>query len=114
MLWPDSKLPLPKFGEFRHGLLETITLEEDQFLKAVSKSVDKSAAKDAFIFVHGYNVTFEDAARRTGQFAFDLRFIGAPILYHYCPRQDRPVAWSAENTRLWRIPASYLGEGLRF
>jgi hypothetical protein len=33
---------------------------------------------------------------------------------HYCPRQDRPVAWSAENTRLWRIPASYLGEGLRF
>jgi esterase/lipase superfamily enzyme len=35
--------------------------------------------KDAFVFIHGYNVSFEDAARRTGQFAYDLKFVGAPI-----------------------------------
>ena len=33
---------------------------------------------------------------------------------HCCPRQDRPVAWSAENTRLGGTPVSYLGGGLRF
>ena len=35
------------------------------------------------------------------------------IPYHYCPRQDGPVARPAENTRLGRTPVGYLGEGLR-
>ncbi len=38
---------------------------------------------DAFVFVHGFNNTFEDAARRAGQIAHDLRFRGAPILYSW-------------------------------
>ncbi len=38
---------------------------------------------EAFIFVHGFNVTFEDAARRTAQIAYDLQFRGAPILYSW-------------------------------
>jgi esterase/lipase superfamily enzyme len=37
--------------------------------------------KDAFIFVNGCNVSFEDAARRTGQFAYDLEFLGVLIFY---------------------------------
>jgi esterase/lipase superfamily enzyme len=52
-----------------------------EFFEAVQTRVNDSAAKDAFVFVHGYNVSFEDAARRTGQLAYDLQFDGAPILY---------------------------------
>ena len=37
--------------------------------------------KEAFIFVHGYNTTFDDSVRRTAQMAFDLDFDGAPIAY---------------------------------
>jgi esterase/lipase superfamily enzyme len=86
------------------ALLETTTLDEDYFLKAVSESVAKSAAKDAFIFVHGYNVTFEDAARRTGQFAFDLRFIGAPILYSW-PAKGRVRDYLADEANvIWTVP----------
>jgi len=33
---------------------------------------------------------------------------------HCCPRQDRPVAGVAENTRLGGAPVDYLGGGLRF
>ena len=33
--------------------------------------------------------------------------------YHCCPRQDGPVARSAENTRLGGAPMGYLGVGLR-
>ena len=33
---------------------------------------------------------------------------------HCCPRQDRPVAGPAENTRLGGTPVGYLGGGLRF
>ena len=38
---------------------------------------------EAFVFVHGYNVTFEDAARRTAQIAHDLEFRGAPIMFSW-------------------------------
>ena len=41
------------------------------------------APKQAFIFVHGFSVSFEDAARRTAQMAFDMRFQGAPIFYSW-------------------------------
>src|ERR1035441_3711557 len=34
--------------------------------------------------------------------------------HHCCPRRDRTVAWSAENTRLGRTSVDYLGGGLRF
>ena len=35
-------------------------------------------------------------------------------LNHCCPRRDRPVARTAENTRVGGSPVSYLGGGLRF
>lgn len=44
---------------------------------------------EAFVFVHGFNNSFEDAARRTAQIASDLKFRGAPILYSW-PSQGSP------------------------
>lgn len=38
---------------------------------------------DALIFVHGYNVSFEDCVRRTAQFAVDLEFPGIAIAYSW-------------------------------
>jgi esterase/lipase superfamily enzyme len=68
----------------KHITLEAIrTLEEEAFFRNVSESVARAAAKDAFVFIHGYNVSFEDAARRTGQIVFDLHFVGAPIFYSW-------------------------------
>lgn len=68
----------------KHIVLQEVTsLEEGAFYEKVRQRVAGSAAQDAFIFVHGYNVDFKSAARRTGQFAFDLGFVGAPILYSW-------------------------------
>ena len=39
--------------------------------------------KDAFVFIHGFNVSFEDAVFRTAQFAYDLQVPIAPILYSW-------------------------------
>jgi esterase/lipase superfamily enzyme len=39
--------------------------------------------RQAFVFVHGFNVTFAEAARRTAQIAYDLKFEGAPIMYSW-------------------------------
>jgi tetratricopeptide (TPR) repeat protein len=48
-------------------LLSVDETDKAQFFKDVSARVKKSAGKSAFIFVHGYNVTFTDAARRTAR-----------------------------------------------
>ncbi|QDU16797.1 hypothetical protein CA11_46320 [Gimesia maris] len=48
---------------------------------------------EAFIFVHGFNNSFEDAARRTAQIAYDLKFKGAPLMYSW-PSQEKGSIWA--------------------
>jgi esterase/lipase superfamily enzyme len=43
----------------------------------------KPWTREALVFVHGYNVTFETAARRTAQLAYDLNFRGVPLMYSW-------------------------------
>lgn len=82
----------------KHIVLATIeSLEEEAFLKNVSDAVAESATREAFVFVHGYNVKFEDAARRTGQIAFDLNFVGAPIFYSW-PSNGRVEDYTFDET----------------
>lgn len=63
-------------------LLATLPLNQAAFLARVNQSM-QGARKQAFVFVHGYNVTFESAAMRTAQIAFDMKFNGAPIFYSW-------------------------------
>ena len=82
----------------KHIVLASIeSLEEEAFLKTVSDAVAESATHEAFVFVHGYNVKFEDAARRTGQIAFDLNFVGAPIFYSW-PSNGRVEDYTFDET----------------
>ncbi len=82
----------------KHIVLASIeSLEEEAFLKNVSDAVAASETQDAFVFVHGYNVKFEEAARRTGQIAFDLNFVGAPILYSW-PSNGRAEEYTFDET----------------
>ncbi|MBD0674170.1 alpha/beta hydrolase [Streptomyces sp. CBMA156] len=39
--------------------------------------------RSALVFVHGYNVSFADAAVRAAQIAYDLNFTGLPMLYSW-------------------------------
>ncbi len=66
----------------RHVVLLGIQPEPaDRFFADLRECVGRSKQKSAFVFVHGYNVGFEDAARRTAQIAYDLKFDGAPSLF---------------------------------
>jgi len=64
-------------------LLSVDRLRRDDFLLKLSMLISESDKRSAFVFIHGYNVTFEDAARRTAQIAYDLGFEGAPIFYSW-------------------------------
>jgi esterase/lipase superfamily enzyme len=82
----------------KHIVVASIeSLEEQAFLTAVADAVDESATHEAFVFVHGYNVMFADAVRRTGQIAFDLNFVGAPILYSW-PSNGRVEDYTFDET----------------
>ena len=54
--------------------------------------------------MHGYNVSFEDAARRTAQIAYDLKFDGAPIFFSW-PSQAGILEYTVDETNVsWAAP----------
>jgi len=88
-------------------LLKTIVNSHDEFFADVSARVHASQKKSAFLFVHGYNVTFEDAARRTAQMSYDLSFDGAPVFYSWPSKgatsaytiDEQNIEWAQANLR---------------
>ncbi|MBA2126879.1 hypothetical protein DLM45_11710 [Hyphomicrobium methylovorum] len=66
-------------------LQEIASLTEEQMLALVKERLAKATAyKDhAFVFVHGFNTSFDSALYRTAQIAYDLKFDGAPFLYSW-------------------------------
>ncbi len=83
------------FDDKKHVVLKEVNpITENIYFKNLSDRINKSPKKQAFVFIHGYNVTFEDAARRTAQIAYDMGFndarVGAPIFYSW-PSQGKPI-----------------------
>lgn len=58
-------------------------LSDNDYFADLRECINKSSTKDAFVFVHGFCVSFADAARRTAQLAHDLWFDGAPVMYSW-------------------------------
>jgi esterase/lipase superfamily enzyme len=89
----------------RHIVLSQIfSWREERFFELIKVAVNRSASKEAFVFVHGYNVSFENAARRTGQIAFDLNFVGAPIFYSW-PSNGKTADYFKDETNItWSTP----------
>lgn len=68
----------------KHVLLLNIDVRgKKDFFDKLKARINNSAKKSTFIFIHGYNVSFEDAARRTAQMSYDLGFDGAPVFYSW-------------------------------
>lgn len=89
----------------RHVVLLDAEVEDHAgFFAGIAAQVKASASGSAFIFIHGYNVSFEDAARRTGQMAYDLGFDGAPVFYSW-PSQGGVARYTVdENNIEWSTP----------
>jgi len=61
---------LPKNFFFLNLHKAILTENEDRFREKLK----------ALVFVHGFNTNFDEAARRTAQLAYDLKYKGAPIM----------------------------------
>jgi esterase/lipase superfamily enzyme len=64
---------------------EISSLTEEQLLALVKERLATSSTfKDhAFVFVHGFNTSFDCALFRTAQIAYDLHFDGVPFVYSW-------------------------------
>ncbi len=70
----------------KHFIIQEINAySEADLIGLVKERLARSARyKDhAFVFVHGYNTTFDYAVFRAAQIAYDIKFDGAPFVYSW-------------------------------
>ena len=76
-------------------------------IRTITASVDwtspqscKAFQKQVFVFVPGFNVSFENALRRTAQIAYDVDFDGAAVLFSWPSGSGlTSYLYSSERTR---------------
>ncbi|MCP4291008.1 MAG: alpha/beta fold hydrolase [bacterium] len=75
---PDSK---------KHIVLRRINpMEESRFWTLLNDGLANGRGgteNDLLVFIHGFNVSFSKAARRTAQMSYDLGFQGAPLVFSW-------------------------------
>jgi esterase/lipase superfamily enzyme len=95
-----------KQDEQKHVILQTIEPEqENTYFKNLSSRLTDSAKNEVLVFIHGYNVPFSDAVRRTAQLYHDLEFPGVPICYSWPSagmitgynRDEASVGWTVAH-----------------
>jgi esterase/lipase superfamily enzyme len=85
-------------------LYEPMIVSQQDFITMINRRLKDSHSKSAFIFVHGYNVTFSGAARRTAQIAHDIQFDGAPVFYSW-PSKGDAIPYTVDSTNVaWTQP----------
>ena len=59
------------------------SLESADFATRLGAKMERAERKELLIFLHGYQVTFEEAARRAAQVATDINFGGIVVLFSW-------------------------------
>ncbi|MEY4567512.1 MAG: hypothetical protein RLY14_2482 [Planctomycetota bacterium] len=109
----SGKLEAPKWSRFewtedeqKHVVLKTIEpAKEDHFFKKLSQQLATAPKQEILVFIHGYNVSFADAVRRTAQLHHDLQFPGKPLCYSWpsaatlsgYSRDEATVGWTVAH-----------------
>jgi esterase/lipase superfamily enzyme len=69
----------------------------------IGERLTQAGRDDILLFIHGYFVSFADAARRAAQFAYDLQFAGVTALYSW-PSEGRAASYTIdENNAHWTL-----------
>jgi esterase/lipase superfamily enzyme len=108
-LWKFERRPDPG----KHFILKSVTpLGPAAGLQELSEELNKSKSKTLLVFVHGYNVSFSDAALRTAQLAHDLRFPGLVMFFSWPSAARARSYWRDEEVAQLSEPvfANLLGQ----
>lgn len=85
-------------------IVELDKMEREDFFASVGASAEARPRNEALLFIHGFNVAFDDAIRRTGQIAYDLDFGGVALAFSW-PSQSSLKAYTVDEANAeWSIP----------
>jgi esterase/lipase superfamily enzyme len=85
-------------------LLDVKLASKDRWYQDLNASIADGGLNQAFVFIHGYNVNFVDASRRTAQIKYDLGFSGPAILFSW-PSHGRTSHYLADEANAeWSAP----------
>jgi esterase/lipase superfamily enzyme len=85
-------------------LLDVNVTPKERWYTDLKDSIAAGGLNQAFVFVHGYNVTFPDASRRTAQIKYDLGFSGPAILFSW-PSYGKTSHYLADEANAeWSVP----------
>ncbi len=83
----------------KHIMMQSLQKQDkNDFFNQMKTRIAKNG-KSTFLFVHGYNVSFADAAMRTAQITFDLRFSGEPVFYSW-PSQGTTTGYTVDEANI--------------
>jgi esterase/lipase superfamily enzyme len=81
----------------RHIILTRVDpAPKDRVFAEMRSDLAAHGSNEAFVFIHGFNVTFADAARRTAQIAHDMSFDGLPIMFSW-PSQGSMLGYLSDS-----------------
>ena len=90
-------------------IASTDVLPEAEFIGRFNRRIAAAEGEgyegQAFVFIHGYNTSFDDALFRTAQIAHDLRFSGPAVAFSW-PSAGNPLYYlhdrdTSETSRKW-------------
>lgn len=68
----------------KHIMVQKVDpLEPDTYFQRMQAELEKLKRKEAFVFIHGFNSSFDAAAKRAAQLAYDMDYRGVPVLYSW-------------------------------
>ncbi|MCA3262458.1 MAG: TRAP transporter substrate-binding protein DctP [Telmatospirillum sp.] len=79
----SAQRPMGNVDSNLSQLADVDELREASFLSHVSDRLSRSPKNELLIFVHGFNNTFEDAARSLALFSEDVKLGAVPILFSW-------------------------------
>lgn len=86
-------------NEKKHIVIKSIEeKDKSDFLDEFKTRLSQFPKKNALLFVHGYNTTFEQAARRTAQLSWDLPFNGLTGFYSW-PSSGKIADYLADEAK---------------
>lgn len=90
----------------RHIMLHEISLLDNAaFFENLGAEITATAHKNAFVFIHGYNVSFADAALRTAQMAYDFGYHTEnriiPVFFSWPSQNHTPAYVMDEDNVEW-------------
>jgi esterase/lipase superfamily enzyme len=77
--------------------------DHDEFFRAVAARLDAMPRRQIFVFVHGYNFEFNEAALWAAQLKADLGFNGVAIFYSWPSLASRLRYSADENNAEWSV-----------